>query len=82
MEEKQLTEIFLKLERMEFQIGRLVSDAESEKEFRKQRNIEVEKRMRELEQWKSGINGRIVATVSIISLIWGALVAIVVKVVT
>lgn len=81
MDEKQHTEILMKLQNLEFQVGRLVSDAESEKEFRKQRNMEIEKRLREIEQWKSEIHGRIVASVAIIGLFWGVLIAIVVKVI-
>ncbi len=82
MDERQHTEILIKLERMELQIFRLVSDAESEKEFRKQRNIEIEKRIRDLEQWKSEIHGKIIASVAIIGLIWGVLIAVIVKVIS
>ena len=81
MEEKQLTEIFLKLERLEFQIGRLVSDAESEKEFRKERNIEVERRLREIDKWKSELHGKIVVSVFIVGLLCTLLIGIVVKVI-
>jgi len=81
LESNQHNEILLKLQELQFQVGRLVSDAESEKEFRKQRNMEIENRMRVLEQWKSEIHGRIIATVSIIGLIWGAVIAIVVSVI-
>lgn len=78
MDEKQHTEILMKLQNLEFQVGRLVSDAESEKEFRKQRNMEVEKRLRELEHWKSEINGKIV----VIGIIGTVLASIIVKVIT
>lgn len=82
MDEKQHAEVLYKLQALEFQIGRLVSDAESEKDFRKQRNNEIDRRLRELELWKSEIHGRIIATVSIIGLVWGALIAIIVKVIS
>lgn len=78
MDEKQHTEILMKLQNLEFQVGRLVSDAESEKEFRKQRNMEVEKRLRELEHWKSEINGKIV----VIGIIGTILASIIVKALT
>ncbi len=35
-----------------------------------------------LEQWKSQIHGKIIASVAIIGLIWGALIAIIVKVIS
>ena len=81
MDDKQLTELFLKLERLEFQIGRLVSDAESEKEFRKERNIEVERRLREIDKWKSELHGKIVVSVFIVGLLCTLLIGIVVKVI-
>lgn len=81
MDEKHHNEILLKLERMEFQIGRLVSDAESEKEFRKERNIEVERRLREIDKWKSELHGKIVVSVFIVGLLCTLLIGIVVKVV-
>ena len=82
MDSNQHNEILLKLQELQFQVGRLVSDAESEKQFRKIRNIEVEKRMRELEQWKSEIHGKVIASVAIIGLIWGVLIAVIVKVIS
>lgn len=71
----------MKLQGLEFQIGRLVSDAESEKEFRKQRNMEIEKRLRELEQWKSEIHGKIVVSVSIIGILLTVLMSLINKVI-
>ncbi len=82
MDINQHSEILLKLQELQWQVGRLVSDAESEKEFRKQRNAEIEKRIRELEQWKSEIHGKIIASVAIIGLIWGVLIAVIVKVIS
>lgn len=49
----KIQEIFLKLERIEFQVGRLISNAESEKEFRKERNKEIERRLVALENWQA-----------------------------
>ncbi len=74
-----LQQIMIRLAEIQSQIGRLVSDAESEKEFRKQRNKEVEDRLRDLEKWKSEMQGRIVVTVSISTLIASGLIAILVK---
>lgn len=77
MEDKQ-QEILMKLQGLEFQVGRLVSDAESEKEFRKQRNREIEDRLRDLEQWKSELNGKLV----VIGILGTILASIIVKVIT
>ena len=79
MDSNQHSEILLKLQELQWQVGRLVSDAESEKEFRKQRNMEIEKRMRDLEQWKSEIHGRIIASVTIIGVVLGTATTIVVS---
>lgn len=78
MDEKQYHEILMKLQAMELQIGRLVSDAESEKEFRKQRNIEIEERLRKIEEWKSELTGKLV----IIGVLGTVLASIIVKVIT
>lgn len=78
MEDKQYHEILMKLQAMELQIGRLVSDAESEKEFRKQRNIEIEERLRKIEEWKSELTGKLV----IIGVLGTVLASIIVKVIT
>lgn len=77
MEDKQ-QEILMKLQAMKFQIDRLVSDAESEKEFRKLRNAEIEKRLREIEEWKSELNGKLI----VIGIIGTILASIIVKVIT
>jgi hypothetical protein len=74
-----LNEIVVRLTEIQMQIGRLVSDAESEKEFRKERNREIEKRLRDLEKWRSEMHGRIVVTVSIATLVASGLIAITVK---
>lgn len=71
-------EILMKLQAMEFQINRLVSDAESEKEFRKQRNREIEERLRKIEEWKSELTGKLV----VIGILSTVLASIVVKVIT
>ncbi len=81
MDEKQHSQILMKLQNLELQINRLVSDAESEKEFRKQRNREIEERLRKLEEWKSEIHGKIVVSVSIVGVIVAALVSLIIAVI-
>lgn len=78
MDEKQHSQILMKLQKLELQINRLVSDAESEKEFRKQRNREIEERLRKLEEWKSELTGKLV----VIGILGTILASIIVKVIT
>jgi len=73
------SQILIQLAEIKLQIGRLVSDAESEKEFRKKRNDDFEKRLRALEDWKSEIHGKLVVTLTIGGLVWTAIIAVVVK---
>lgn len=47
--EHDLHDVWIKLEKIEFQIGRLVSDAESEKDVRRDRNNEIDRRISVLE---------------------------------
>lgn len=60
-EADKIQEIFLKLERIELQVGRLVSDAESEKELRKDRNKETDRRLSEIEKWQAKWGGALIA---------------------
>lgn len=78
----QNEDILITLERLSMQINRLVSDAESEKEFRKQRNIEVERRLRKLETWQSEMQGKIIAIVGVGGLIWTIIAAVIIKFLT
>lgn len=82
----KLNDVLVTLARLETQMNRLVSDAESEKEFRKQHNrdadvrvTKVEDRVRAIEDWKNEIHGRIVVTVSIAGIIVTAAVTIIIK---
>ncbi len=78
MEEKQHSEILMKLQKLELQIDRLVSDAESEKEVRKRRTADTEQRLKDLELWKSELNGKLV----VIGIVGTILASIIVKVLT
>ncbi len=69
---EKIQEIFLKLERIELQVGRLVADAESEKEVRRDRNKEIDRRLASLEKWQAQWGGALIALgviATIISLI-------------
>lgn len=79
LDNDQQSQILIRLAELKLQIDRLVSDAESEKDFRKQRNNEIEQRLRALEDWKNEIHGRLVVTLAIGGLIWTGIIAIVVK---
>jgi flagellar motor component MotA len=50
-----------RLIRMEAQINRLVSDAESEKNVRRDRNKDIDKRLSEIEKWIAKWGGAFVA---------------------
>lgn len=85
----KLNDILITLTRLEGQVNRIVSDAESEKEFRKERNNNIDRQLTdmraeisELKQWKAELHGRIVVTVSIASVIATGLIALLVKLVT
>lgn len=72
-------QIFLKLQELGLQIGRLISDFESEKDVRRRLTIDHEKRIRDIELWKSELHGRIVVTIAIATIVSGAIIAIVLK---
>lgn len=61
MHESQIQEIFLQLEKITGQLARLVSDAESEKETRRDRNKEIDRRLAELEKWQAKWGGALIA---------------------
>lgn len=46
---------------MEQQINRLVADAESEKEVRRDRNREIDRRLVEIEKWQAKWGGALIA---------------------
>lgn len=81
LDSEKENQIFLKLQELSLQIGRLISDFESEKEVRRRLTIDHEKRLRDLELWKSELHGRIVVTVAIATLVWGAIIALILKVI-
>lgn len=75
----KLNEILVKQAEMKQQIDRLVSDAESEKEFRRIRNMDYENRIRYLEKRDSELHGKIAVTVAIGALLAGGAVTLIIK---
>lgn len=82
----KLSDILITLTRLEGQVNRIVSDAESEKEFRKERNNNIDRmisdmrvEISELKQWKAELHGRIVVTVAVASVIVTGLVGVIIK---
>ena len=84
MEDYQV-EIFRKLEHMEHQINRLVSDAESEKAVRRDRNTEIDRRLKELEIDKiirdTTINNAVLAFKILCGLNLSALIAFIIMII-
>lgn len=78
MDEKQHSEILMQLQALKFQVDRLVSDAESEKEARKRRTTETEQRLKDLELWKSELTGKLV----VIGIVGTIIASLIVKVLT
>lgn len=60
-DQDKIQEILLKIGRINDQVERLVSDAESEKEVRKRLLKDHEDRLRELEQWQAKWGGALIA---------------------
>lgn len=71
-------EIRERLIRMEQQINRLVSDAESEKLVRRDRNKDIDHRLGELEKWQAKWGGALIALAVIATVC--SIVAVVIKV--
>lgn len=63
---------------MTSQLERIISDIESEKDVRKRITEDLIKRLRDIEDWKSNLQGRI--TVSLV--VGGAIWAIIILVIT
>lgn len=59
-----------RLIRIEMQLNRLVADAESEKELRKERTKDIYNRISALERWKASWSG-ILVTISVLSALVG-----------
>lgn len=64
-----LNDLILSLDRLTMQMGRLVSDFESEKGLRKERNIEINERLEKVEAWKNKWHGALIAMSIIITVL-------------
>lgn len=71
-------DIRARLIRMEGQINRMVSDAESEKDVRRDRNKEIDRRLSEIEKWQAKWGGALIA-LGVIATVC-SIVAVVIKV--
>lgn len=67
MSAHEIQDIFIELEKIKLQLGRLVSDAESEKELRKERNKNIELRIKALETDKIQRD----TTIKNVKILWG-----------
>jgi hypothetical protein len=77
-DQNKISEILLSVARMEIQIGRLVSDAESEKEVRKRALDDMESRLRKAEAFINNLKGRMFVT----GLLAGGAITLIVWVIT
>lgn len=68
-------EILLAIQKLQFQMERFVADQESEKEVRRRRNDEIDKQIRELQEWKTDLHGRLVVTLTIGGALWALIVS-------
>lgn len=78
LSEEKIQEILQQLEALKFQVGRLVSDAESEKEVRRDRNKDIDKRLSDIEKWIAKWGGAFVALGIVATLL--SIVAFVIKI--
>lgn len=70
--EDKITEVLIELGNIKTQLNRLIADAESEKEVRRDRNKEIDRRLAELEKWQAKWGGALIAlgiVATIVSLI-------------
>jgi hypothetical protein len=84
----KLNEALIRLAEIKGQVDRIVSDAESEKNFRKERNNNIDRQLEtvrgdisELKQWKAELHGRIVVTISVASIVITGIIALLIKLV-
>jgi type II secretory pathway component HofQ len=70
-------EILKSLTRLEFQVNRLLSDYESEKETRKRRNDDIDRRLAALERWQAKWGGALIALTTVATIC--SIVAAVIK---
>lgn len=75
--EDKIQELLIGQAKIFGQLDRIISDIESEKEVRKRRNDEIDKRLRQIEEWKANIQGRITVTLVVGGAIWGLIILVV-----
>lgn len=64
-----IQDLIISLDRLTTQMGRLVSDFESEKGLRKERNAEINERLERVEAWKNKWHGALVAMSILLTLL-------------
>lgn len=68
-QEEQIQQILGELIQIRGQVNRLVSDAESEKEVRRDRNKEIDRRILAIEMWQAKWAGALIAITVIASIL-------------
>lgn len=74
-DKEEIIKLRMETERLKQQITRLTADAESEKETRKRRNIDIDNRLKPIEDWKNNLQGRMVVIVIVGIGIWGLILS-------
>lgn len=77
-EAEKIQELLIGQAEIKQQLGRIISDIESEKDIRKRRNDDIDKRLRIIEDWKNNLQGRIMVAVIVGGCIWSVIMAIII----
>lgn len=70
---QEIQDIKITLAEIKMQLGLIVADMESEKDTRKRRNEGIDNRLREIEDWKNKQQGKMIATIVIVGIVWTVL---------
>lgn len=79
---EKIQEILITMAEIKIQLERIISDIESEKDTRKRRNSGFDKRLRDIEEWKNNLQGKLMAGVILGGMIWSIISALIILAIT